>query len=208
MSFERGDHACVIYWTREELASAVAAFLREGLSRGEQCWYCASDEALSDLPAALHALGTDPPSQRRGALSLIGKERLYLLDGTFDPERMISIFNDAIEDATANGFTGFRVAGEMSWALDGRPGTDRLVEYEALVGMLFATTGGTGLCLYHRDRMSPELLDAALMTHPLAAAGAQRMSNPFYRLKPIADLHKPQPGDVAAKLKELLRRRG
>ena len=44
-------------------------------------------------------------------------DEAYVLRGTFDPEATLRSFNDAIEAASTDGFTGFRAAAEMSWAL-------------------------------------------------------------------------------------------
>ncbi len=47
------------------------------------------------------------------------------------------VFSDAIEEALSEGFTGFRAAANMSWALDLEGGTERLITYEALLRSLF-----------------------------------------------------------------------
>jgi chemotaxis family two-component system sensor kinase Cph1 len=209
MSYQRGDHACVIYSTREELAAVVTAFIREGLSRHERCWYSASIRELDDVRAGLRSAGIDiAAAEKRGAVRFVTPDSFQLAHGRFDPERLIGVFNDLIEQALEDHFAGFRFAAEMTWVLEPAPGIDRVIEYEALLSPLFLSTGAMGLCLYHRDRIPPELLDGALTTHPVAALDTQEPGpNPFYRSTPIAELREPQSGDVAWKLRELRRRR-
>jgi hypothetical protein len=46
---------------------------------------------------------------RRGALQLISGDAAYVVHGAFNPEGTLQIFNDAIEQAYTDGFTGFRL---------------------------------------------------------------------------------------------------
>jgi hypothetical protein len=204
---QHGDHACVIYSAGPELIAVVAAYLHEGLSAGERCWYAASSTSeLSDLRAALRAWDIEvTEAEERGALRLATAEETYLADGTFVPERMLEQLKEAIPAAVTDGFTALRVAGEMSWALEPKPGTDRVIEYEGCVERLFRASDALGLCLYHRRRMPAELLDGALVSHPLAGVGDHPRPNAFYRPKPIADLRTPQTDDISWKLKHLQR---
>jgi hypothetical protein len=171
---QRGDHACVIYSAGPDLIAVVAAYLHEGLRAGERCWYAAcSPRERSDLTFALQARDIDvTEAEARGSLRLMTAADMYLADGIFDPERMLQELNAAILDSVHDGFTAFRVAGEMSWALEPKPGTDRVIEYESLVEMLLRASAAQGLCVYH-SCMPAALLDGALTSHPLAGAGGR-----------------------------------
>lgn len=203
-----GDHACVIYSTNAELNLAVVEYLADGLAASDRCWYAAaSRNELTAARSALQARGIDADAAvARGSLCLITADQLYLAHGSFDPERMLDVLNEAIAHVASDGLAAFRIAGEMSWALQPSPGTERVIEYEARAEALFRTSHAMALCLYHRHRMPPELIDGALAVHPLASVGTQPHPNAFYRSKPIADLRSPQPDDVAWKLKHLQRR--
>jgi two-component system, chemotaxis family, sensor kinase Cph1 len=205
MQMDRGDHACVIYTTRDELVRVAAAYLEDGFTAGEQCWYVAStaDEA-DDVRVALGGLGIDVAlAERRQALRLVMAQDFYLASGTFDPEQMLQRFSDVIAAAENENFTGFRLAAEMSWALDSRASLDEVIEYEALVGSLFSTSRASAVCFYQADRMPPQVLDGALTTHPLVGVGGPPKRNPFHRPGPVADLPAFRPDDVAWKLKRL-----
>ena len=203
MAFKRGDHACALYSTRPELAQIVGDFLAEGLQRGEQCWYVASGDEASDVAVALGALGIDTSSaMSSGSLSLIGSDAAYAIRGGFDPEGTLGIFNGAIENAYGDGYTGFRAAAEMSWALSQPDGPQQLIVYEALLRSLFASSRATGLCLYDRTRMPLDVLNGALETHPLLASPGQSRQNPYYdpattRMSSVSDV------DVLRKLSRL-----
>ena len=181
MKVNRGDHICAIYSTATDMARQAAAFLADGLRRRERCWFVASDGEAELVSAELAQLGIDVAQETgRGALALIAGSNAYLVHGRFDPETTLAVFNDAIEEAHADGYTGFRAAAEMSWALQSEDGGESLIVYEALLKTLFATCRATGLCLYDQERMPLAILNGALATHPLAGTHGRYDRNPSY----------------------------
>jgi len=181
MGFKRGDHICAIYSTTAELTREVADFLSEGLRSRQRCWYVGAGDEMSGVRAALRKLGIDIAAEtRRGGLKLISGDGAYVVHGRFNPEVTIQIFNDAIEQAYTDGFTGFRAAAEMSWALDCEDGAHQVILYEALLKSLFASCRAIGLCLYDRTRMPLGILNGALATHPIAGSDGHYSVNPFY----------------------------
>jgi len=181
MPFKRGDHVCAIYSTTEELTRDVASFLAEGLRSHERCWYVGDGAEIDAVRAALQKLKINVTADtKRGALQLISGDAAYIVHGTFHPEATIQIFNDAIEQAYTDGFTGFRAAAEMSWALNCADGAHQVIVYEALLKSLFATCRAIGLCLYDRKRMPLDVINGALCTHPVAGSHGHYGANPFY----------------------------
>ena len=181
MPFKRGDHVCAIYSTTAELVHEAAGFLADGLRSRERCWYVAAGDETDAVRAALGELGVDVAAQTaRGALRMVSGTEAYVVHGNFDPEATLQIFNDAIEQACRDGFTGFRAAAEMSWALACEDGPHQIIVYEALLKTLFANCRAVGLCLYDRSRMPLAVLDGALRTHPVAGVRGHFRPNPFY----------------------------
>jgi hypothetical protein len=203
MPFKRGDHVCAIYSTTEELTREVAHFLAEGLRNRERSWYVGSGDEIDSLRDELRRLGIDVAAEsKRKALQLISGDAAYIVHGTFNPEATIQIFNDAIEQAYTDGFTGFRAAAEMSWALDCADGSHQVIVYEALLKSLFASCRAIGFCLYDRKRMPLEVLNGALLTHPIAGAHGRYSANRFYD-PTIAALTRSDPTEVLGKLAQL-----
>jgi chemotaxis family two-component system sensor kinase Cph1 len=181
MAFKRGDHVCSIYSTTEELTREVSRFVAEGLGNRERTWYVASGDEMESLHHALGQLGIDVAAEtRRKALQLITGDAAYVVHGAFNPEATIRIFNDAIEQAYTDGFTGFRAAAEMSWALECTDGLHQVITYEALLKSLFANCRAIGLCLYDRKRMPLDVINGALLTHPIAGSHGRYRANRFY----------------------------
>lgn len=208
MPFKRGDHVCALYSTTEQLIREVARFLAEGLRNHERSWYVGSGDEMDSLRDALRKLGIDVAAEtKRKALQLISGDAAYIVHGTFNPEATIQIFNDAIEQAYTDGFTGFRAAAEMSWALDCADGPHQVIVYEALLKSLFANCRAIGFCLYDRKRMPLEVINGALSTHPVAGSHGHYSANRFYdpaTTRPIGI----DPAEVLGKLAQLDRSSG
>ena len=208
MPFKRGDHVCAIYSTTEELTREAASFLAEGLGSHERCWYVGNGGDVDSVRDALRKLGISVTAEtKRGALQLISGDGAYIVHGTFSPEATMQIFNDAIEQAYTDGFTGFRAAAEMSWALDCADGAHQVIVYEALLKSLFANCQAIGLCLYDRKRMPLEVINGALATHPLAGSNGHYAANPFYD-PATTRLVAVDPADVLGKVSQLDRSGG
>lgn len=181
MNLKRGDHICSVYSTPLELAQTVAEFVDDGLSHRQRCWYVASGDETDLVKAALENRGVDVDAQtQRGALKLIAGSGTYRVRGSFRAEHSIQVFNDAIEQACLDGFTGFRAAADMSWALQLPDGPSQLIVYEALLRALFSSCRAVGLCLYNRHRMPLAVLDGALATHPKVQSNGEYRENKFY----------------------------
>ncbi len=180
---KQGDHLCLIYQTREEQFASVIPFMMDGLAAGERCVYIVDERTADDVLRALGARGVDVAREmERGALRLLTKRDTYLRSGVFDPQLMIGLLFSAQEEALADGFTGLRVTGEMTWALGTETGTDRLIEYEALLNNLFPGSNALAVCQYNRKRFSPGIIRQVLCTHPIAIIGRRVCHNLYYEL--------------------------
>jgi len=176
-----GQHLCLIYEDAAQQMASVASFVKAGLARGECCLYAADADTTAELAAALAAAGVDVPRElERGALVLLTKRDTYLRGGRFEPEAMITLLHQALQDALAAGFIGLRATSEMTWALGPEVGCDRLVEYEARLNTFLAGARALALCQYHRSRFAPAILREVLRTHPVAILGDQVCPNLYY----------------------------
>ena len=180
-SLGQGDHVCMVYESSEEQLAAAVPFIRKGLARGECCVYIADDLTVEQTRAALDGAGIDTRRElERGALSLLTKREAYLRTGSFDPEGMIRFLEQTVDDAVARGFAGFRVTGEMTWALGCEHGCDRLIEYEARLNHFFPGSRALAICQYNRRRFSPSVIHDVLRTHPRAVIGDKVCPNIYY----------------------------
>jgi hypothetical protein len=180
--FKSGDHVCALYDTLEEQIAVATAYVADGLNRGERCLYVAdSPTALYMFCESLDRVGVDSRSAvDKGALLLATKHEAHLVDGRFDCERMLRLLDDAVEKALNDGFVGLRTCGDMSWLLDNAPGSNQVLEYEALLSQFFQNVRAVGMCQYDRGRIPAVLLDHALATHPTVVVEQRHKHNPFF----------------------------
>ena len=182
-AFRHGDHICSIHETEEEQLTAAAAFIAEGIGRGERGIYAGeSADAIPRFRAALGSMGLDAGAlSARGALIELSYQQTYLADGRFDAERMLTMVSAAIGQSLADGFFGLRACGDMSWLLAGAPGSEYAAEYEARLSRVLTGARACGLCQYNRKRLTPRAIDMALTTHSTAVVGGQLRFNPFFQ---------------------------
>ena len=91
----------------------------------------------------------------------------------------MDILRQAEQDALDDGFSGLRATWNMGWVLEGTPGADRLIEYEAHLNRFLAGSRTCALCRYCRESSSHELIQDALLTHPIAILGEQICPNAY-----------------------------
>ncbi|HYU32991.1 MAG TPA: MEDS domain-containing protein, partial [Thermoanaerobaculia bacterium] len=176
-----GDHACFIYDTLAELSAVLVPFLRAGLAAGDRCIYIGPAAGAVRLESDLRSAGVPVDRElERGAAVMLGQRESWLQEGRFDPWAMMDLLRQAEQQALDDGFAGLRATWDMTWVLAGRDGAERLVEYEAHLNRFLAKSRTTVLCRYARSSASPELIQGALHTHPLAVLGDQLCPNVFY----------------------------
>ena len=179
-----GDHLCLIYDTEKEHRAVLTPFLRQGLERGEKVIYIADTRTPEAVLSYLHDDGLAPePYLDRGQLVILTCDDACMRDGIFDPDEMIALLRAETEKALAEGYPALRVTGEMSWALRGLPGSERLMEYEAKLNEFFPRSKCLAICQYDRRQFEPEALLDVLRTHPLVIIGTEILDN-FYFVSP------------------------
>jgi hypothetical protein len=175
---------CCLYKAEEEHWAFLARFLRLGLERGEKVLYSVATDGPEPALISLQGQGLEVERPlARGQLRIVSAEATYLLEGTFDADRMIALLGTETARALAEGYPGLRVAGEMTWSCANPRGSESLIEYEAKVNSFFPTSKCTGLCFYDQRLFSAVVLLNVLYTHPICVAGTAICDN-FYYLPP------------------------
>ncbi len=162
------SHLCLIYETQQEQFATIIPFIRVGLSRGEKCVYIVDENTTATVLDAMHAAGIEIDSAiKKGAFVITGKQETYLQKGYFNPEVMMRFLKEAADSAKTEGFSALRVTGEMTWALGGDPGSDRLAEYESKLNYFFPENDVVAICQYNITKFSAEVIMNIIRTHPL-----------------------------------------
>jgi hypothetical protein len=181
--FRHGEHICAIHDTEEEQLATAAAYLADGIWHGQRCLYIgANRDTVLRFRAAIAANGLDAAILcERGALIELTHEETYLAGGEFSLDRVMAMLTHSVRQAAADGFSGWRGCGEMSWLLAGAPGSEGISEYEALLNQFFSGTRASAMCQYNRTLLAAPMIDMALATHSTAVIAGRQLFNPFFQ---------------------------
>jgi anti-anti-sigma regulatory factor len=178
-----GDHACLTFTDAEERLDVIAAFVRQGLDRGEKvvCFTeayapAALAEEFADRDVAAEAYARD------GQLELCGTDDAFLVDGAFSATRMIDSLARKVDRACAEGYEGLRFTADMAWASRPVAGLEQLVVFEAEVNELFTDGRLAAICQYDRTRFDSVTLALAAELHPRAVAATIYHEDPVLRV--------------------------
>lgn len=160
-----GDHVAFFFKTNEERLAFVIPYMIKGLENLERCVYIAHENSVEDILAEFAYAGIDVDTARAsGALSVLTKDETYVRNGIFEPQKMIAGFDREISSALRQGFSGLRVTGEMSWALNLPDAVIRLCEYEQELCQRWPTQLG-GLCQYNESLFPSDLIETMAGCH-------------------------------------------
>ncbi|MBK8006486.1 MAG: MEDS domain-containing protein [Gemmatimonadetes bacterium] len=192
----QGDHLCPVHDNLADQTASAVAFIAVGLGRGERCLYVANDSPMEELVRRFAGLGVDVAHETaRGSLKILTSRDVYLRGGIFDARGMIEYLTECEAAAVADGYTGLRFQGEMTWALGVNLEGDRLIEYEAMLNEFLPTHRAVIACHYLRPRFDPALIHDLLVTHPLVAIAELVCPNPYY--EPPELVLRPEPMAVS-----------
>src|SRR2546423_6525230 len=162
-----GDHACLTFSNAEERLALVAAFVRDGLRRGQKvlCW---TDELSPEGLAGGRAggAGRRGAALRRGRLTAAAAAEFRHGTGGAMVERLAG----EVGRAGREGYPGLRVTADMCWATRPLAPADELLGFETSVAGLFADGRLCLICQYDRDRFDAVTLAFAAKAHPKTLA--------------------------------------
>jgi hypothetical protein len=164
--FRQGDHLCVFHRSLDSLMQVLSPYIAEGLRNGERCFCVQREDVVKRLEYDLRFIGVDmDDAVRRGALEFRTLEQAYLPDGSFEPRTMMDMLIRSIEESVRKGFSGFRSAGDLSWAVEGRDECRQIVGYEKMVEECFPGKPAIGMCQYPIQSFRPDVLESVLGLH-------------------------------------------
>ena len=182
--FPGSCHVCLIYENEEQRQKIVTEYLTAGIEQGEIVRYFTDKSTPETIRLWLVEKGLEISEvEKDGAFAIFPAENAYCPNGQFDPQKMIDQSKQRYVQAEKAGYTGSRACGEMSWALKGIPGSDRLLEYEVLLNTVDDPFPHTGMCQYDARLFDGVTLLKILQVHPYIIAQGQVVQNPYY-IKP------------------------
>jgi hypothetical protein len=154
----KSDHVVQLFDTPESVGETVAAFLRDGLARGETLLVVARGINLQAITTALLREGARVAQLREtGRLTMLEAVpvlRQLLVDGMPDEERFERVVGDLVRHLAADG-AGVRIYGEMVDVLAEQLEFGAATRLEELWNDLATRTPLTLLCGYASAHFAP-----------------------------------------------------
>jgi hypothetical protein len=172
--FPEGTHMCLIYDDDAQRKEVIGQFLAKGIALGEKVAYYTDTTPPQDEGVTFSKDGS------KGKCDVFDAVDAYCPHGEFVPSEMIAKLCSCYTDAIDAGYTGMRVSGDASWALRGIPGSERLLEYEAMVNTAVRGRRIIPLCQYDSRRFDGTTILNVLRVHPFVIVRGQVVQNPFY----------------------------
>jgi hypothetical protein len=173
-----GSHVCAFYRGDSDRDRLLSGYLGAGLVAGDKC-ICIVDSAstAARLRALPRSCGEHRPD---GQLDIHLPETTYLAGGEFTTSDMLTFWTENMSKAAVEGYSFYRLAGEMTWALRDAPGVEHLVGYESELNRVTPLHPVIVLCLYDLDRFSGEVVVNIVKTHPQVLVQGILVENPYY----------------------------
>ncbi|HEY4789380.1 MAG TPA: MEDS domain-containing protein [Bacteroidales bacterium] len=175
------NHICLIYDNDEQRQKIVSDFMAVGIREGELVRYFTDRTEPEQIRSWLLNMGIELSDiEKNGSFIVANAEKAYCPNGKFDPQEMIDGCIQRYKLAEEAGQSCVRSCGEMSWVFKNIPGSERWLEYEALLNTVDVSFPHIGMCQYDARLFDGATLFRVLQLHPYMIAQGQIVSNPYY----------------------------
>lgn len=176
---DHGIHVCSLYRNKDEQFSPIIPFFSEGFKKRERCVYVFEENSPEEISAVIHRAEADPAH-----LETLSPEQIYIKEGSFDPDTVVTLLKDKIKNVRTEGYSGMRAATEMTWVLKTNTPTEKLIEYEQKLNTFYPTEKITGVCQYNETKFSPEFLIDIIRAHPYIIVRGKLYKNNYFYTEP------------------------
>jgi anti-anti-sigma factor len=145
-----GDHASWVYDAPEQLRTVATEYFAVGAARGERLVYVGGGD-VERLVDHLSGLAGRDRLLTDGQLSVHEVSSFYG-GPSLDPRGQVTAMLQLARAAAEEGWAGLRILGDTSDYAADPDRADALLEYEASVGVVPATTRTTAMCVFDRNR--------------------------------------------------------
>lgn len=178
-----GDHVSLLYKTNEYFEKTIIPFILLGLKNNEKVVY------ITDTHTSYFIINSIEKELKNiyefinnGQFVILSYQDTYLKEGYFDPDKMIEFLKTSTNKAIEENYTALRTTGEMTWALRGFTGSDKLIEYVAKLNYFFKDENCRciGLCQYDIKKFDYATLLDVISTHPYVIYEEDVFANFYY----------------------------
>ena len=161
-------HQCLVYHGAPSAHLAgLALLIRKRLDANYRCLYLNSPAMVAGIRAYLTSSGINVTQAIVEKRLILSSGQDHLVDGVFDPGRMLQLLEETHDEALKDGHAGLWASGDMAWEFGPAQNFAALVEYERALERFFqAHPTLSGICQYHADVLPEEVVQDGLTLHP------------------------------------------
>lgn len=159
------DHIGWVFGGNEEFADLARPFLAEGAARGDRLMYVAASPEPMAIAGLARILGPE-------SLQITSIAEVYGPSGVVDADRQRALFEVALDEAMAAGFTGIRVAADNTPLVTDDLRLSAWIRWEVIADQLMSERPITGLCAFNGDTVDVDRLRHLATLHPLSPASS------------------------------------
>ncbi|MCW3994706.1 MAG: MEDS domain-containing protein [Candidatus Bathyarchaeota archaeon] len=146
------SHVILLYETSDAKLKVLLNYIKYALENDEAVVYVCSEASVEEIKTAIASFGVDVRKyEGLGALKILDYTQHYIIDGRFDVERTLKLWNSYYEQATSRGFKGLRATGETACFFKHNL-VKELVEYEKALHQKLETPM-IAICAYRADML-------------------------------------------------------
>jgi hypothetical protein len=160
-------HQCLVYeGSPARHLPGLSALIRQKLEANYRCLFLHSPAMVTGMRSYLLAAGTDVTKEIVKGSLVLSSSTAHLVEGCFIVDRMLGMLEEVLHHALQDGYQGLFATGDMSREFGPERDFSKLLEYEWRLEELLRTHPAlSGVCQYHADTLSPEVLRHGLLTH-------------------------------------------
>ena len=166
----RGDHLCWSYDETRPFGEAAAEFIQEGVALGERALYTAHGTA-AELTDQLAGLPGRDALLSSGQLVVRSLTDVFGDRGRIDPDAQARVLNEAAAAAVAAGWSGLRVAGDLTELVRDPGRWEDMRAYEIAADAVVAANPLTGMCGYAVSGLPADRLRPLVALHRIQHYG-------------------------------------
>ena len=173
-------HVCAFFNSADEEYRVLLPFIKDGFRFGHKAIHVVNPDQRQDHLERLAEAGIDPAAmQQSGQLELRINTDVYLPDGRFNADRMISAF-EQLASGSSEGYPLSRICCRMDWAVQDQSHVDDVIEFESRVNDVWRRHEDAVICTYHLGQFRGDEVIDIMRTHPMVIIGGLLQQNPFY----------------------------
>jgi hypothetical protein len=178
---DQSRHICAFFHSPDEEYRVLLPFIKDGFQCGHKAIHIVSPDQRQDHRQRLKVAGIDPAvAEQSGQLEIRTDTEVYLPEGRFDADRMISTFEQFASGNGAEAFPLRRICCRMDWVVESGSHVDDVIEFESRVNDVWRRHEDAVICTYHLGKFGADAIVDILRTHPMVVIGGVLQHNPFF----------------------------